>query len=390
MCIIKLFLNLNIRPPSHVTISNWVKKIGYYQLEMPKKQAEDWIIIIDESIQLGPEKLLVILSVRASTISFTRPLKFEDLEVITLKSKKGWNAEHVKVEIEKAGKKLGKISYAVSDKGASITKALELCNIRQVHDITHRISNIVKKIYKKDIGFNEYIKALSGLRLQLQQSSLAHIMPPQQRSKCRFMNLKPLSGWGLRAIRLVKQEKGKKKKGQESKEIINKLEWLIQKEAFILEMEAIMEVIEKIFTLTKTQGLNNKTIKKCNQYMKNLKTPKETVLKQELEEYFKEVRNSGISDQTILCTSDVIESAFGKYKMVAGTNTTGGITDIALVIPALTSILKEDEVKKIMEGIKTKQVKEWANENIGHSLLKRRLDVFNTKFGVKIKSNKAA
>jgi hypothetical protein len=76
--------------------------------------------------------------------------------------------------------------------------------------------------------------------------------------------------------------------------------------------------------------------------------------------------------------------------MVAGTNTTGGITDIALFIPALTSILKEDEVKEIMEGIKTKQVKEWANENIGHSLLKRRLDVFNTKFGVKFKSNKAA
>jgi hypothetical protein len=57
-------------------------------------------------------------------------------------------------------------------------------------------------------------------------------------------------------------------------------------------MEAIMEVIEKIFTLVKTQGLNNKTIKKCNQYMKNLKTPKETILKQELEEYFQTTNTS--------------------------------------------------------------------------------------------------
>lgn len=51
-------------------------------------------------------------------------------------SKQGWDAETIKDEIKIAEKKLGKIMYAVSDRGSSIKKALELCNIRQIHDIT--------------------------------------------------------------------------------------------------------------------------------------------------------------------------------------------------------------------------------------------------------------
>ena len=87
--IINLFLNLSVKTPSHVTISNWIKKIGYYQIVKPKEKAQDWIIIIDESIQLGQEKLLVILSVRSSNIDFKKPLNYKDVEVVTLKQKLG-------------------------------------------------------------------------------------------------------------------------------------------------------------------------------------------------------------------------------------------------------------------------------------------------------------
>ena len=44
--------------PSHTTILNWVHKIGYYELVKTKEKADDWIIILDESIQFGQEKLL--------------------------------------------------------------------------------------------------------------------------------------------------------------------------------------------------------------------------------------------------------------------------------------------------------------------------------------------
>lgn len=87
----------------------------------------------------------------------------------------------------------------------------------------------------------------------------------------------------------------------------------------------------------------------------------------------------GLSDKKLLCTSNIIESMFGKYKMFAGSNTMGGITDISLSIPALTSHIDIDEIKKIMENVNVEKVKNWTDEKIGVSLLKRRCKVFNIK-----------
>ncbi len=46
------------------------KKIGFYQLHCNKEQADDWIIIADESIGIGQEKTLVILGSRRKNIDF--------------------------------------------------------------------------------------------------------------------------------------------------------------------------------------------------------------------------------------------------------------------------------------------------------------------------------
>lgn len=55
----KFLLNFEFAAPSFSTIMLWIKKIGYYQLQSVKENADDWIIIFDESIGIGQEKLLV-------------------------------------------------------------------------------------------------------------------------------------------------------------------------------------------------------------------------------------------------------------------------------------------------------------------------------------------
>ena len=74
--IVNIYLHLWDRTPTHTTLLNCVHKIGYYQLAKSKEKAEDWLIILDESIQTGRDKILVILGIRESKIDFTRPLKF--------------------------------------------------------------------------------------------------------------------------------------------------------------------------------------------------------------------------------------------------------------------------------------------------------------------------
>jgi len=60
---------------------------------------DDWILIADESIGIGQEKVLVILGIRRSHIDFTRPLVMQDMKPITVKSKQRWTGQDIANEL---------------------------------------------------------------------------------------------------------------------------------------------------------------------------------------------------------------------------------------------------------------------------------------------------
>ena len=79
--------------------------------------------------------------------------------------------------------------------------------------------------------------------------------------------------------------------------------------------------------------------------------------------------------KTILCTSDIIESAFGKYKSYINNNPMVGITDLSLVIAAFTSDLNAEMIKKAMEEVKVNDIKNWNKINIGQTNFQKRQQV---------------
>jgi hypothetical protein len=306
-------------------------------------------------------------------------LKFKDLHPVTLVSNTGWNGEKVKAEIRKAENILGKIKYAVSDKESAIKKALELLDMPHVHDITHRVGNILKKIYKDDPEFELFTKNIAKLRLDVQQSKIAYILPPQQRTHSRFINLKPLIKWSVMALECVNQIRSQENKEVNEEETEKKLDWITKNKSLINELNRIIDVIEKIFTLVKSSGLNADTISTCSVMLSKLSGIRSRLLRKEFTIYFDEVleviKNSE-SLSKVLCTSDIIESSFGKYKNNLNKSSINGITDLALYIPALTVELNE-KVKEIFEEIETKTVEKWSDDNIGKSLLKQRMEFFS-------------
>ena len=56
-----------------------------------------------------------------------------------------------------------------------------------------------------------------------------------------------------------------------------------------------------------------------------------------------------------------------------------GITNLALCISAFTSSLNEDELKESLEKTTMDDIKEWTDENIGTTLLKKRRSVFSSQ-----------
>ena len=76
---------LPLSPCSWWTGRLWLLRVGYYKLTRPKEQADDWVWIVDHSVQIGPEKCVLILGMRLSDVPADgRAIGHADVEPIEL------------------------------------------------------------------------------------------------------------------------------------------------------------------------------------------------------------------------------------------------------------------------------------------------------------------
>jgi hypothetical protein len=367
--ILNLYLDIELGQPCYGTILIWTKKIGLYSLQPPNEKTDDWVLIIDESIAIGHERLLVIYGVRTSQMDFKRALTYHDLTPLFIKSSNKWTGDIINKEIEKIIEKWGRVKYIVADGGNAICKSIELLSNTHVYDITHKIAWLLKKMYGKEGMFINYTKEMAQMRFKAACSDVSHIIPPKQRMDSRFMNLDILSDWGLKALNCLESSK----KGSK---IFNWLYWLNDYEDLIEELAIINMIIAEIKTIFKTTGLSRKSIKMANMiFIKQGRQTENTRIKyfrKNIMEYLEDTLALLPEEKTILCTSDIIESSFGKYKNYVSQNPMAGITDLSLCLATFTSLLDAEKVKESLENTKMDDLKKWSKENIGETNISKR------------------
>lgn len=365
-----LYLGLSMKPPSYSTILLWLKKTGYYQLEREKAKANDWVIILDESIEFGHDKLLAIYGVRHKNIDFNKALGYKDLVAFSIISSGKWTGELIAKEIQNIERGNGKIIYAVADGGNAIKKALRLEKIPHVYDITHKFAWFLKEIYKPGEDFQSYIKTMAKMRGKLSLSNVSHVLPPNQRFHSRYMNLDIISDWGMKVINYLGT-------GKINDRAYKELKWVKKYWRLINELAEVNMVLSEIKALLKTRGLSLRNINKAKKILENMKI--DSVRTKRLKTYISDFLSGQIAlipkKNKIVCTSDIIESAFGKYKNYISNNPMVGITNLALSMAAFTSELNIDEIKLTFENVKIKDLKSWSKTNIGETNLQRRMSI---------------
>jgi hypothetical protein len=340
--------------------------MGIYKLAQIHEKSDDWILMIDESIEFGHEKLLVILGIREANIDFGRALNYYDMNCLKLKVSCSWKGEDIKKVLDELSLKIGTIKYVVADMGNSIKKALKLSSIIHIQDVNHKISWFIKELYKDDAIFKSYTEKLAYLRGSLCLSSMSHLLPPQQRVNSRYMNLKPIFDWGMAILQMLESETSNP---SEKERVLHIRDF----EALIRQTHQLIEIANSIQEILKINGLSEQTKADCLNYFDCVTDSRILKFKDMIEEFLTKMINSVEGDNKILCSSDILESSFGKYKNYISDNISIGITDLSLSIPAFGSELEQGNIKKAMEGVKVKQIKEWKTENIGHTqLMKRR------------------
>ena len=88
--------------PDWTTGRTWLLRLGCDRLRRPKERATDWIWFIDHTVQIGPQKVLLIIGIRASHLPPDRPLRLADREPIALVPTLRADAAHVHEALQQA------------------------------------------------------------------------------------------------------------------------------------------------------------------------------------------------------------------------------------------------------------------------------------------------
>ena len=98
----------------------WIMRVGLAALRRPKVVADDWVWLVDHSIQIGQQKCLVILGARQSELPMGLPLRHEDMQPIALEPMISSTKETVHKCLEDAATKTGIPRAIVDDHGSDL------------------------------------------------------------------------------------------------------------------------------------------------------------------------------------------------------------------------------------------------------------------------------
>ena len=96
------------------------------RLTCRKPKADDWVWMIDHTLQLGPYKCLIIIGIRLSIWDETRPLEHEDMTLLDLTPMEQSSGEQVREQLEAVTQITGLPRAVVSDEGTDLKRGMEL------------------------------------------------------------------------------------------------------------------------------------------------------------------------------------------------------------------------------------------------------------------------
>lgn len=372
--LLKLVVELNCCLPSHNTIRNWEHKLGYYRLQScVQGQEGPWVLIVDESIHIGQQRLLLLLACRLKEQTFEAPLTFKDVRVLDVQVSRSWDHQHIGQRILACQQRGYEFAYAISDQGKALVKTMTEQGIVHISDCTHALGGLLEKQYKKCKRFQAFSKLCGQLKQQLQNGRHSAWCPPTQRIKGRFLNLFPLGQWAHKTLKALRQ----KTHPYLNLELRQRMSFIMDYADLIEKIHRQCQTIKVLFKVLKTKGLSSITQHQCLGILNRAKV--DQPFRQGVIQYLAHYVNQVDQYPQVLCCSDIIESYFGKFKNRLSPNGLLGFTANCLTLANLSEGFTLTEIKQAMEQVPLLEVHQWVEQNIPDNAWTTRRKIFKNQ-----------
>ena len=362
--------------PNASTGRLWLMRVGLAALRRAKVVAVDWVWMVDHSIQIGQCKCLVILGIRLSDLPEGRPLVHQDMEPIALVPMKSSTKETVAACLEDAVGRTGVPRAILNDHGADLHGGVEI--FREAHpetielyDITHKAACLLKARLEGEERWKSYASQLGQTKFALQQTELAFLTPPSQRSKARFMNVDGLVEWGRKTLALVDDPSRLEFLGVSAERVQSKLGWLGEFREELAEWSAFQQMIDGALDFVRCRGLYPGVGFDLAAALPAV-SGDSAELRDELIGFVRGESLKTRIGERFPGTTEVLESCFGKQKALEDGQSKSGFTGLILSLGAMVSQWTAESLTEALEQCRVRDVLAWCRETLGESVQSQR------------------
>jgi hypothetical protein len=382
------WLGIDAKIPSWDSMRSWSCRVGIAHLQMPVEEADDWLWMADHSNQIGTEKVLQILGIRASQLPQPgQTLRLQDMRVLAVVPGTNWKREDVRREYDKLAKRIGSPRYLLTDGAVELRESADVLEkpnkkLALLRDMKHYAANTFEKLIGKSDRFGQYLSQLGRTRSAIQQTELSHFTPPPQKPKARFMNLGPTLRWGQMISHHLSDCHSQSRRGVTAQRMNDKLGWMRGFRDDLDCWNRCQEVVQASLSFINQQGVYRGAAKNLKQVLDSLARENgphcelsATMVSKVLEFVKESEAELGDGERAWLSTEN-IESSFGLFKRLEGQHSKGGFTSLVAVMPMLLTDWTAELVRKSLPAVSVKQMRQWVHEELGTTLTARRVTAY--------------
>lgn len=375
------------RTPVANTGQMWLLRIGLHELTRPKELADDWVWIMDHTVQIGTTKCLLIVGCRQSIWrAADRALEHRDLEMFALEPVEKSDGVTVERQLEATRKRTGITPRAIlSDEGTDLKGGIKTFCEKHPDtvaslDIAHQAAKHLKRELESDKRWGDFFRKMGESKQRLAQTPLAHLLPPTPRTKARYMNVRELVAWGCKALRYVDNPHPIAGQPVDRGVLQAKLGWLANYRDALNEWRQVMATIATTLRYVRREGYHQGAADALRQQLApHAEAAMSSRLGTQLVEFVQSQSTSARENERLLGSSECLESLIGKGKRLEGQQSKSGFTKMILGMAAAVVQPTKEYVTEALARVKTRDVIAWCRESLGVSLQsKRRLALANS------------
>ena len=309
-------------------------------------------------------------------------MRHDDVRTLAVIPTEKSSGQVVAAQWEQAAKRTGIPRQIVSDHGSDVKKGGELFAQQHpdtvvTYDAAHHGAIVLQRRLETDARWSEFISRLGAVKARIQQTSDAFLLAPSLRPKARYMNLASLLRWGRKVLGLL--DRGPTA-GHANTRAETRYGWLREFRAELEQWSRWEATVRNSVEFIRTRGLSLGCELELAAHLRGLRTDQhDEVLAAELAEFARVQSESARPGEHLVGSTEVLESVFGKWKMLERQESNSGITSLVLSLGSLVGPWPASRIRAALEATPMKHVMEWCGTHLVTSVQSERRLTFASK-----------